>query len=560
MFTDAPVVVLSPTPPGEAMRIDVLFADRVGIAHEILAVLAKRRLNVVAVEVDPPHIHIDAPELDVPGFGALDAALRAVPGVESVTPIDILPGTRRRLHLDALLQALPDPVLAVDRAGRIVVANAAAATVAGRSEAALTGADFGRLFGDAELSDLLVDNGFRLAAGQEVTLNGQPFLLDATPIVEDGRPAGGVVTLFAPSRLGERLNALQNFDEGGFDRILGESAPVRSLKARAARVAAVDAPLLILGETGTGKELIAHACHRASPRRDKPFLALNCAAVPESLAESELFGYAPGSFTGAQRGGKPGLLELAHGGTVFLDEIGEMSPYLQAKLLRFLNDGRFRRVGGDREQTVDVRVVSATHRDLDAMVAEHSFREDLFYRLAVFPIHLPALNERPEDIAPLIAHFVALSTERRRPLTLSHGAMMRLQAYRWPGNVRELRNFVERASIVFPGKELSADEVDMLLTRGQPRRRVVERDKARVPEPAEVPTLMQGELPLAPATIGPGRPVDLKSLVAEFEYRHIVEALQASRGVVADAARLLSLQRTTLIEKMQKYGVSRVTS
>jgi len=451
------------------LRIDVLFADRVGIAHEILAVLAKRRLNVVAVEVDPPHIHIDAPELDTQSLAPLDAALRAVQGVQSVTPIDILPGTRRRLHLDALLAALPDPVLALDRAGRIVVANEAAAGVAGRTEADLTGADFGRLFGDPELTDVMVDNGFRLP-GQEVMLNGQPFLLDATPIVEDGRPAGGVVTLFAPSRLGERLNALQNFDEGGFDRILGESPPIRALKARAARVAAVDAPLLILGETGTGKELIAHACHRASPRRDKPFLALNCAAVPENLAESELFGYAPGAFTGAQRGGKPGLLELAHGGTVFLDEIGEMSPYLQAKLLRFLNDGRFRRVGGDREQTVDVRVVSATHRDLDAMVAEHSFREDLFYRLNVLTVHVPPLRERGEDILLLARHFIAraCAQARRPPCRLTVAASAALLANPWPGNVRQLENVIFRAVTMTDGAWLDAADLDLAGARMNP--------------------------------------------------------------------------------------------
>ncbi|WP_431854855.1 sigma-54-dependent transcriptional regulator [Azospirillum sp.] len=444
------------------MRIDVVFADRVGIAHEILAVFARRQLNVVAVEVDPPHIHIDAPELEAPSLDHLEAELRRVVGILSVTPIDILPGTRRRLHLDALLGALPDPVLAVDRAGRIVVANAAAADVAGQAEAALSGTDFGRLFGDPELSNVVVESGFRLP-GQEVMLNGRPFLLDATPIVEDGRVAGGVVTLFAPSRLGERLHALQNFDEAGFDRILGDSGPMHALKARAARVAMVDAPLLILGETGTGKELVAHACHRASLRRGKPFLALNCAALPESLAESELFGYAPGAFTGAQRGGKPGLLELAHGGTVFLDEIGEMSPYLQAKLLRFLSDGRFRRVGGDREQSVDVRVISATHRDVDAMVAEHSFREDLFYRLNVLNLQVPPLRERGEDILLLARHFVARAcAQARRPLCrLTVAASAALLANPWPGNVRQLENVIFRAVTMSDGAYLDAADLEL---------------------------------------------------------------------------------------------------
>ncbi len=451
------------------MRIEVLFTDRVGIAHEILAVLAARRLNVVGVEVDPPHIHIDAPGLDPATLPALDAALRAVAGVRRVAAIDMMPGTRRRLHLDALLAALPDPVLAVDRGGRVVVANAAAARVAGVSESALSGVDLGALFGDPGLTADLIAGGFRIA-NREATLNGQPFLIDVTPIIDvtatsgtAGGPEGAVITLFAPARLGERLDALQNFDEGGFDKILGDSPPMRGLKARAARVAAVEAPLLILGETGTGKELIAHACHRASPRADKPFLALNCAAVPENLAESELFGYAPGSFTGAQRGGKPGLLELAHGGTVFLDEIGEMSAYLQAKLLRFLNDGSFRRVGGEREQKVDVRVISATHRALETMVADHSFREDLFYRLNVLTLHAPPLRERGDDILSLARHFIgrACAQARRPPCRLTNAAGAALLANRWPGNVRQLENVIFRAVTMSDGAFLDAADLEL---------------------------------------------------------------------------------------------------
>ncbi|HEX9180239.1 MAG TPA: sigma 54-interacting transcriptional regulator, partial [Burkholderiales bacterium] len=351
------------------MRIDIQFRDRVGIAQEILAVLAQRRINVVAVEVDPPHIFIDAPALDAQTLAQLRSFLFGVQGVREVEVVDVLPGVRRRLHLDALLAAMADPVLLVDATGRIIVGNAAAAAVAGVSEPALPGLRLRELFGDDGLEEQLVATGFR-APVREVMLHGEPFLLDMQPVEEasgapDGTAAGGVVTLHAPSRIGERLNALQYFPEGGFAALIGDSPAMQALKARAARVAPVDAPLLITGETGTGKELIAHACHEASARQSAPFLALNCAALPENLAESELFGYAPGAFTGAQRGGKPGLLELASHGTVFLDEVGELSPYLQAKLLRFLNDGSFRRVGGDRELKVNVRIISATHRNLE---------------------------------------------------------------------------------------------------------------------------------------------------------------------------------------------------
>jgi TyrR family helix-turn-helix protein len=433
------------------MRIDVRFVDRVGIAQEILAVVAKRRLNVVAVEVEPPDIYIDVPELDATRLAELRQALLEVAGVADATEVDILPGTRRRLHLDAVLSSMADPVLTVDAWGAIIVANAAAAAVAGVPEAALTGVTLSELFGDPQLQKQLVDGGFR-APLREVMLHGEPFLMDVRPVTDpanalEGQAAGGVITLHAPRRIGERMHALLHMGDAGFESIIGDSAPMRALKARAARVAAVDAPLLIQGETGTGKELIAYACHQTSTRRDTPFLALNCAALPENLAESELFGYMPGAFTGAQRGGKPGLLEMANHGTVFLDEIGEMSPYLQAKLLRFLNDGSFRRVGGDREIKVDVRIISATHRNLEQMVAERTFREDLFYRLNVLNLTVPPLRSRADDILLLARHFIerACAQAQRPACRLTAAANAALLTNPWPGNVRQLENVIFRA-------------------------------------------------------------------------------------------------------------------
>jgi len=280
--------------------------------------------------------------------------------------------------------------------------------------------------------------------------------------------AGGVVTLQSPRRVGDRLQALHHLaPAGGFEAIIGRSPPMRALKARAARVAAVEAPLLVRGETGTGKELVAHACHLASARRDAPFLALNCAALPESLAESELFGYAPGAFTGAHRGGKPGLLEMADHGTIFLDEIGEMSPYLQAKLLRFLNDGRFRRVAGDRELQVDVRVLSATHRDLEDMVARGLFREDLFYRLNVLTLQVPPLRERGDDILLLARHFLgrACAQVQRPTCRLGAPAVAALLAGSWPGNVRQLHNVIFRAATMTDAAVLDAADLDLAGSR-----------------------------------------------------------------------------------------------
>ncbi len=445
------------------MRIDVHFSDRVGIAQEILAALATRALNVTAVEVEPPHVYIEAPELDSRDLDRLRTDLLAVAGVLAVGELEILPGARRRLYLDALLASLADPVLAVDARGVIVVANATAITVIGLAEQTLTGMSLQSLTGDAQLVSALIAAAYHLPAS-EVEIAGQRFLMETVALHEaSGSVAGAVVTLHAPHRLGERLSALQNYGAGGFETILGQSPAIRALKQRAARMAQVDAPLLIRGETGTGKELVAHACHTGSRRRDQPFFALNCAALPESLAESELFGYAPGAFTGALRGGRPGLLELTDGGTLFLDEVGEMSSYLQAKLLRFLNDGSFRRVGGDSEQKADVRIISATHRALADMVAAGSFRQDLLFRLDVLQLNLPPLRERTEDILPLAQVFLdrACAQTGRAPARLSKAAANALLGNPWLGNVRQLQNVVFRAATLSEAPVIDAADLEL---------------------------------------------------------------------------------------------------
>lgn len=445
------------------MRIDVRFSDRVGIAQEILAELARRRVNVTAVEVEPPHIYIEAPTLGQDGLRELRSDLLQVSGVLTIERVGMLPGARRSMYLDALLASQADPVFAVDEAGVIVVANGAAVAACGVDEKGVTGTSMQDHIGDPALMAALIDGGYHLPVC-EIVMNGEPYMLEAMPLHEaGGNVAGAVMTLHAPSRIGERLNALQNYDAGGFDAILGNSTEMDQLKQRAARMAMVDAPLLITGETGTGKELLAHACHLGSSRSGQPFFALNCAALPENLAESELFGYSAGAFTGALRGGKPGLLELADRGTVFLDEIGEMSPYLQAKLLRFLNDGSFRRVGGDREVKVNVRIISATHRALEEMVERGQFRQDLLFRLNVLTLHVPPLRERAGDILPLADFFLrrACAQASRPPMRFSAAASAALLTNPWVGNVRQLQNVVFRAVTMTDGRVIDAGDLEL---------------------------------------------------------------------------------------------------
>src|SRR5450755_602512 len=323
----------------------------------------------------------------------------------------------------------------------------------------------------------------------------------------------------------------------GASEIYGESEVIRDVRDRIARVAPTPATVLITGETGTGKELVARAIHRNSARAPKPFVAVNCAAFTETLLESELFGHEKGAFTGADHS-RPGLFEAAHEGTLFLDEAGEMSPAAQAKLLRILTDGQLLRVGSTRPRKVDVRVLVATHRDLEQRVREGLFREDLFYRLAVVPIHIPPLRERRDDIGGLsdvFCHQVAteLKMPRRR---LSPEALRKLQQYSFPGNLRELRNLIERAYILTSNQEIGAD--DLPLTK---------KDAS--------PTNGNGGVHASGLSIPFADSFDLTGVLENAEKELIVRTLNSTRGAQAEAARRMGLSRSALAYKLTKYGI-----
>jgi formate hydrogenlyase transcriptional activator len=309
------------------------------------------------------------------------------------------------------------------------------------------------------------------------------------------------------------------------EAIIGDSPALKDVLQQVAIVAPTDATVLLQGETGTGKELIAHALHQRSARRDHPFVAVNCAAIPSGLLESELFGHERGAFTGAIAQ-KIGRFELAHQGTLFLDEIGDLPLELQPKLLRLVQEQAFERVGGTRSRCVDVRLVAATNRELLQEVDAGHFRADLYYRLNVFPIRLPSLRERPEDIPLLVCHFVYRYARqlRKRIDTIPTEAMDALARYDWPGNVRELQNVIERAVILSPGMalHLALDE----LPQSRPTRE----------SPARVCTL------------------------AEVEREHILQVLRETHGVIGGprgAATRLGIRRTTLIYRMEKLGIPR---
>jgi two-component system response regulator HydG len=331
-------------------------------------------------------------------------------------------------------------------------------------------------------------------------------------------------------RLSARTEALESdaaLSHGNL--MVGDSEPMQRLVAMVRKAAATDATVFVRGESGTGKELVARMLHQLSPRKDGPFVVVHCAALAETLLESELFGHERGAFTGAVKR-KLGRFELADGGTLFLDEIGEIPHSVQTKLLRVLQEKEIQRVGGEETLKVDVRVVSATHRDLQAEVKAGRFREDLYYRLHIVPLQLPPLRERPEDITALARHFVAKHAPRvnKRVKGLEDSALRALARYAWPGNVRELENVIEQSLVFAEGETLTATDLPQHLTGAAPR------TDSGLPVP-------MGDRPLP-------------DILEDLERQLIARAYEKAGGVKTETARLLGIKTSALYYKLEKYG------
>lgn len=449
------------------IRLALECDDRLGVTQEVLSILVDNAINLRGIELAEQLLYL---KLNASESAAIDKVLlqlHQVEGIHSVKRIDLLPGEREHQELTTLLACYPESLVSVAKNGDILAASESfydAFQLSGIPNLSIVD----RVLTEQQLYSIfesLEQDGFTQLS---IVIADKPLLIEAFPIYQNDErqlknDCKAAVLLFkAPSQVAEQLERWQRSKDLSFDQIVAQSETMKMLLQEAEQTALLDAPLLIEGETGTGKELVARATHlKRTP--GKPFLAINCASLPDSSAEHELFGYSGNAFEGASKAGKPGLLELADGGTLYFDEIDEMSPYLQVKLLRFLEEGAFRRVGTDDEVRVNVKVIASTQSDLRQLCENNQFRQDLYYRLHVLNLKIPALRQRVEDIQPLAEYFLAHGCQRmgRSACQLTQRALLTLTRYNWPGNVRELENIIFRALSLTTSTSISNRHLNM---------------------------------------------------------------------------------------------------
>lgn len=439
------------------MNLEIICHDRVGMAQTVLGIFVEHDINVRGIELlEAGRIFINIPEICFSDLQTFMPLLRLVDGVNDVKTVPYMPSERERNELSTLIKAFPDPFISIDNKGYIRIVNNIGSILIGESEETLITQHINTFLKGFNFNRWFESNDVK-AQTRRLKFQEDDFVADIIPIHVDNEEderllVGAVLILKSEVRLGQQMNVFKQPSENTFSGIQASSSEMRKVIREAKRMSSLDSSILIMGETGTGKEVLARACHGASERAEQPFMTLSCAALPDDVAESELFGVGQKD----QEKGKRGIFELADGGTVFLDEIGEMSPKLQTKLLRVIQHGSFRRVNSEQEVNVDVRIISSTNRDLLNLVSIGEFREDLYYRLNVFGLTLPALRDRRKDILPLAENFTSKAAQQigRTHLKISEECRDFIQHYPWPGNIRQLENVITRAASLLEGDKI----------------------------------------------------------------------------------------------------------
>lgn len=515
------------------MRLEISCQDRLGITQDVLDILVTHEIDLRGIEIDEAgKIFLNFPNIEFSDFQHLMPQIRRIDGIDDVKTTPFMPGEREKTQLFAILRTLPDPVFSVDSKGRILLCNDAVTAGLEMSPREISGYDIAECVKGVNILRWLEAKEV-LPKSAKVKFVQQDYVADMLPVmVPDGDNgsiiAGAVIILKSELRLGQQFSAFHQHSTDSFDQFSIHSSGMKKVVSEAKRIADLDAPVLIFGETGTGKEMIARACHQSSRRNSGAFLALNCASLPDSVAETELFGYAEGAFN--QPSSRLGLLEQAKGGTLLLDEIADMSQQLQAKLLRVLEDGEFRRVGDNEPVKVDVRVICTTCRDLGQLVEDGHFRKELYYRLNVLSLIMPSLKERRQDIIPLAETFILQHSTKlgRIPAKLSKSCVEFLQQYPWPGNVRQLQNALFRALSLLDGHEITKEDIQL---------------PSCAPSVTYIDENFEGTL---------------DEEVKKFE-KNMLKRLYPYYPSTRQLAKKLGLSHTAIANKLREYGINKAT-
>lgn len=523
------------------LKLRLLFTDRHKIVEDIAKVISGKDLNIVSMEVENQgrktliYMETAGSELSPPHERIIES-LKKIPDLLLITRVNSMPQEIREKRLEVILDSISDGIVSIDRTGRITFINPVAKKMYGWDHPGLTGTKLTDLpLENRDILDCLEGKSFHNRKRNVITPKGRFQFFSAGIAIEDakGEITDAVEIMRDMKEIQELADEVTSPSRFAFSDIIGTSAPLMDAISFAQKISASSSIVSIRGESGTGKELFARAIHNESGRQGQ-FVPVNCAALPESLLESELFGYEKGSFTGAGKTGKQGLFKVADQGTLFLDEIAEMSLGAQAKILRVIQEKRIRPIGGIREIPVDTRIITATSRLIEQMIKNNQFREDLYYRINVLPIHVPPLRERRQDIRLLAEHFLSriAGQVRSMPKKLSRESMEKLMAHHWPGNVRELKNVIERGAIISdqeiiePKAVLFGHEIKNTLRE-----------------------LRSG------SGSWNGTGASLKELLAGYEQEILASAILRHRGI-RKTARILGISHTTLINKMKKYNIS----
>jgi len=519
------------------------FIDRFGLGYEVFELLRTHNINVLGMEAKANQgMMIKFKKLSKEGLDDFTSDLKKINGVLSVELKDQMPYEQREDQLKTILNLVSEGVIAVNKSGEITHINDVACKILYvNKDNVISDKIQNVLEANIPILDTIhTGNSYNLKE-IKIRKNKKTFhyLTSGSPIInEKGQIVGAVATIKDYKQVEEIISKVDtNKRLTTFNDIIFQSAKMRKIVETAKTIAKGDSSVLLRGESGTGKELFARAIHMESNRSDSEFIAINCAALPESLLESELFGYEEGAFTGANKGGRKGLFEQAHNGTLFLDEIGEISPHIQVRLLRVLQESVIRRVGGSKEIQIDVRIITATHQNLEEMIAKGTFREDLYYRLNVIPVRIPPLRERPEDIPLIAQHLVRkISTKlNKSDIKLSRETINYLINQKWPGNVRQLENTLERIINIIDGNEITLEHF-YEWSNVEPASKKLSGD------------IIHLDIPL-------NNELSLKEIVGEVEKKVLLKVLEqhhSSRKV----GHVLGVSNTTILNKIKIYGIN----